>query len=287
MALGYARELDDVIKVLSMRGEDGEKKQIEHEETGVFLYHKGRMTQLVKLKQQEKQSNHTATSGYRIMTLGMGISGIVQENYLVQHHTKTEYKPAVGTLQLFQQLLLDANKKLQSFIKPRVVKRYLELTGKDFKSIKDHACVGFAQGLGAQVAALGVPSASAADAGPSSSSAPAPHKHRKLESDVRMRPKDRNDAVVGRVVPVEEGTGLKQRSGVRGGPLYQLLLEPDGALSTRTYKASELEPTCFDAQRDLPSMLLPAPSTLVGCGARVKWQEEGGSSWWPAVLQCV
>ena len=289
MAIGYARGFDEVVRTLSHSSGQADsseaKKEVEHEETGFFIYHKGRMTQFFKLKQQEKEKNLAKTAVYRILTLAMGVTGIIQENYLVQHHTKTEYKPSVGTTVLLQMLREDANKKLVSFIKPRVVKRYLDLTGKDFQSIRASACLGFSQGLRAQLAALGAlgagsnaaPSGASSNAGPSSPAA----KHRRLELDVRMRPRDRNDAVVGRVELVP-GTGQKQSL-----PLYKLRLEADNSLSTKTYKARELEPTSFDATRDLPPMLMAAPLTLVGCGAQIKWlvDDQGSMSWYDALLE--
>ena len=60
---------------------------------------------LVKLKQQARVSGATHTAAYRLTTLGVGVTGFVQENYLVQHHTKSEYSPSVGTIELLHQLL--------------------------------------------------------------------------------------------------------------------------------------------------------------------------------------
>ena len=118
-----------------------------------------------------------------------------------------------------------ANRKLLSFIKPRVVQKYCALTGVAFDKIKPSACIGFSQGLAATMRAA---QAAHADDSPGRVAAGSPA--RRLELDVRMRPVDRNDASVGRVELVA-GTGLGQSL-----PLYRLRLEPDGALSARTYK---------------------------------------------------
>ena len=80
----------------------------------------------------------------------------------------------------------EANRKLLSFIKPRVVQKYCALTGVAFDKIKPSACIGFSQGLAATMRAA---QAAHADDSPGRAAAGSPA--RRLELDVRMRPVDR------------------------------------------------------------------------------------------------
>ena len=105
-----------------------------------------------------------------------------------------------------------------------------------------------------------------------------------LELELRMRPVDRSDKSVGRVV---KAFGIDGRWLGR----YRLRM-PDMAESDRSYYASELMPTSFDPKTDLKDTnLLPAPGSLVGCSVQVWFLPDAdstqGGAYWPGVLKLV
>ena len=188
----------------------------------------------------------------------------MEENYLVQHHTKSEYSPHEATIRLQTKLMENVNSKMKAFIKPDVVHRYAKAVGKHWSQLsKASLCCGFSQGLFAQLRALEdtqqdaayVDGLEASDGGGSRPPAgvhpperrpKSVQRQKRLEEDTRMRPVDHNDTTIGRVERVP-GTGTGR---------YRLRLE-DGSLSSKHYRAAELEETRFDPQTDLPRWARP------------------------------
>ena len=89
VTLGYAREFSDPVRILSGIGRgDSEKRQITEEETGIYIYHKNRMTRaLHRTELQAKRRVGRSQVSFDHLT-GVGITGYVEENHLVQHHTE-------------------------------------------------------------------------------------------------------------------------------------------------------------------------------------------------------
>jgi hypothetical protein len=105
-----------------------------------------------------------------------------------------------------------------------------------------------------------------------------------LELELRMRPVDRSDKAVGRVV---KAFGID--GSWRG--RYRLRM-PDMTESDRSYSASELVETFFDPKVDLKGRdLLPAPGSLIGCSVHVWFLPDAdstqGGAYWPGVLKRV
>eukprot|EP00966_Prymnesium_polylepis_P268821 6210035-Prymnesium_polylepis.1 len=99
-----------------------------------------------------------------------------------------------------------------------------------------------------------------------------------------MRPVDRSDKAVGRVV---KAFGID--GSWRG--RYRLRM-PDMTESDRSYSASELVETFFDPKVDLKGRdLLPAPGSLIGCSVHVWFLPDAdstqGGAYWPGVLKRV
>ena len=198
----------------------------------------------------------------RVLQMGMGLTGCVVENFLIQEHNKASYSDG----KLFEALMKEADK---------VAKRHLATVVRP--------AFGEAKGLVPQATAPTQPSASAsassaAQPAGAPTKRPKPPKAVELVEETRMRPRDRLDDAVGLVVRVP---------GIPGAPRYQLR-GPDFALSERSYLSHELTEAYFDPALDLKPGMSAAPAALAGCTVEVWWlpaDAEAAGQFWPAKLQ--
>ena len=265
LTLGYSRPMREIVQILSARaGTDPvikERKAAVKRETGIFFYHQGRMTRpLEPLLLQAKKQGAQQTTTMRVLQMGMGLTGCVVENFLIQEHNKASYSDG----KLFEALMKEVDK---------VAKRHLATVVRP--------AFGEAKGLLPQATAPTKPSASASSA-PQLAGAPTkkpkPPKAVELVEETRMRPRDRLDDAVGLVVRVP---------GIPGAPRYQLR-RPDFALSERSYLSHELTEAYFDPALDLKAGMSAAPAALAGCTVEVWWlpaDAEAAGQFWPAKLQ--
>ena len=265
LTLGYSRPIPEIVQILSARaGADPvirERKAAVKKETGVFFYHQGRMTRpLEPLLLQAKKQGAQQTTTMRVLQMGMGLTGCVVENYLIQDHNKASYSDG----KLFEVLMKEADK---------VAKLHLATVVRP--------AFGEAKGLLPQAMAPTKPSASAsASTAPLLEKWPKPKTPKTVElvEETRMRPRDRLDEAVGLVVRVQ---------GIPGAPRYQLRT-PDFALSERSYLSHELTEAYFNPAVDLAAGMSAAPAALAGCTVEVWWlpaDAEATGQFWPATLQ--
>ena len=245
VTMGYARSMQSLVSVLSSRGqqstldlddeEDDEKLKATREETGFFIYHKGRMTRaLEKVKLMTKMTGANITSKMRITTLGVGLTGFIKESFLVQTHNKAGYLDS----RLFDTLLSHVNLKAKDFLRRYTSPAHGRIMG---------------------YVPEGMPEAEAPARQPSADARKEKEKPVILDEEVRMRPINPNDPTVGRVVKAPFSGGR-----------YRLRL-PDFTLSERTYLARDLVRTWFNPDTDLQGGMKAAPASLAGCTADVWW----------------
>ena len=256
MTIGYARPMRDLMSLLSGTKKDEaeveEKNEIAVEETGFFVYHKGRMTRLLeKIRLQTKKSNVAQTSKLRITQAGEGLTGFILETYLVQLHNKSAYLDR----RLFDNLMMNANLKAKDFLRRHSCRKHGEVCG---------------------YLPVGLPDLPAISGdGPPNKSAGAKEKPKVLEEEIRMRPVNPKDLNVGRVVKSQFSKGRYH------------LRRPDFTLSERSYIARDLVPTVFDPNKDLEPGMVAAPKEMAGCKAEVWWlpeTEDDTGSFWQATL---
>ena len=241
ITMGYARTMQQLCELLSKRtqvqdmddGEDDEKFIVSKEQTGFFIYHKGRMTRaLERPRLMNVQNNAGQTSRMRITTLGVGLTGFIKENYLVQTHNKAGYLDQ----KLFDALMSNANEKAKDYLR--------KYTGPAHGRMMGHVA----------------PGTQTAEPEHSTQEKPcAKEKPVALEEEVRMKPVNPNDPTVGRVVRAPFCKGR-----------YRLRL-PDFTLSKKSYLARDLVKTIFDPNKDLDLGMVAAPDSLAGCKAEVWW----------------
>ena len=209
---------------------------------------------------QAKKQGAQQTTTMRVLQMGMGLTGCVVENYLIQQHNKASYSDG----RLFEVLMKEADKAAKQYLATVV-----------------RPAFGVAKGLLPQANPLTRPSLS-------SSAAPLlvaagekkqkPPKALELVEETRMRPRDRLDEAVGLAVRV---------LGVAGAARYQLRT-PDFALSERSYLAHELTEAHFNPAIDLGAGMRAAPAALAGCVVEVWWlpaDAEATGRFWAATLQ--
>ena len=189
ISIGYARPMREIISVLSGRdrGEeaDEEKGEIAVEETGFFVYHKSRMTRMLeKVRLQTKKNNAGGTSKLRITQQGEGLTGFILETYLVQTHNKSAYLDS----RLFDSLMTHANLKAKDLLRKFTCRKHGEVSGY------------LPQGLPDAPEPSGIHLGAPTPGAPIKEKAAAKEKVIVLEEEVRMRPLNRNDPTVGRVV---------------------------------------------------------------------------------------
>ena len=261
LTLGYSRSMRDIIQILSARaGTDPvikERKAAVKKETGVFFYHQGRMTRpLEPLLLQAKKQGAQQTTTMRVLQMGMGLTGCVVENFLMQDHNKASYSDG----KLFEVLMKEADKKAKLHLATVV-----------------RPAFGEAKGLLPQAPALSKPSPLVAPLVVGEHK-PKPPKAVELVEETRMRPRDRLDEAVGLVVRV---------LGVAGAARYQLRT-PDFALSERSYLSHELTKAYFNPAIDLATGMSAAPAALAGCVVEVWWlpaDAEATGRFWSATLE--
>ena len=199
-------------------GVDDEKFNIAPEETGFFIYHKGRMTRaLERVKLMTKQTNAGQTSKLRVTNLGVGLTGFIQENYLVQTHNKAAYLDR----KLFDALMSNVNMKAKDYLR-----RY---TGPAHGRVMGYVPAGIPQAAASSSKDDEVPA-------PKEKGAPK-EKPIILEEEVRMRPLNPNDPTVGRVVRAPFSKGC-----------YHLRLPTS---RSKRVTARDLVKTVFDPAKDL------------------------------------
>ena len=209
---------------------------------------------------QAKKQGAQQTTTMRVLQMGMGLTGCVVENFLIQDHNKASYSDG----KLFEALMKEADK---------VAKLHLATVVRP--------AFGEAKGLLPQAMALTKPQASMSTATPllpPGEKKPKPPKAVELVEETRMRPRDRLDEAVGLVVRVP---------GIPGAARYQLRT-PDFALSERSYLAHELTESYFNPSFDLAAGMSAAPAALAGCTVEVWWlpaDAEATGQFWPATLQ--
>ena len=259
MTIGYARPRRDIISVHSPRksadddvtGAAEEKGEIAVEETGFFVYHKGRMTRMLeKVKTQTKMNNAAMTSKLRITQMGEGLTGFILETYMLQTHNKSAYLDS----RLFDSLMTNANLKVKDYLRRFSCRKHGEVSG---------------------YLPVGLPEAEPEQPAKKPEKGPK-EKVPVLDEEVRMRPVNPNDPTVGRVVKSPFAKGRYQ------------LRRPDFTLSERSYYARELVPTVFDPTKDLEHGMVAAPRALAGASALVWWlpDHEGETGqFWEATLR--
>ncbi len=263
LTLGYPRSMRELVQILSAKaGADkaiAERKGAVKKHTGIFFYHQGRMTRALEpLYLQAKKTGSAQTTTTRILNMGMGLTGCVCENFLIQQHNKANYNDG----RLFEAIMKDADATAKQYIVQCIRPAY-----------------GAVRGL--------LPHAEPPKKSPAAAQAPRkapakekPAKAAELVEDTRMRPRDRLDEVVGRLVKVQGGPA-------GAGPPRYRLRTPDYALSERTYLAHELTQAFFDPAYDLAAGMLPAPAALSGCTVEVWWlpvDDETEGRFWKATL---
>ena len=249
LTLGYARSIADLVEVLSARTSGAqqatEKKVVEEMETGIYVYHQGRLTRpLEKLPITNRPTNQNVsrTTTLRITTLGHGLTGYIDENYLKPTHNKAAYFDS----KLFSDLMDQANAKSIKFIVQRTVPKFaLAMGGSIGKLGSGGLCLGFGKQAHGKQPMYTQPKPPKPPKPPQPQPKPKP-KPVALEEDTRMQPVNRNDKQVGRLVRAETvPAGIHLPRGGLG--RYFLRLE-DGTLSTQTYRPRyNLLPCTLDA----------------------------------------
>eukprot|EP00966_Prymnesium_polylepis_P297147 6865402-Prymnesium_polylepis.2 len=129
ITLGYPITIRELERITSMRTyEEGgvELKASLKEHTGLFFYHKRRMTRALEtLKVNRAAAGVQHTSMMRITQLGVGLTGFVEENFMVQTHNKASYKDD----ELFSAVLGHANAKVKEYLRTQVTPVYSEIKG--------------------------------------------------------------------------------------------------------------------------------------------------------------
>lgn len=259
MTIGYARPMREIIAVLAGRKaheEDEiaeEKGEIAVEETGFFVYHKGRMTRVLeKLKLQTAKSNAAQTSKLRITLAGEGLTGFVHETYLVQTHNKSGYLDS----RLYDNLLTHANLKAKDFLRVFACRKHGQVCGYIPLGLVD------------------VPPPRSEGASPGVKAVK--EKPVVLEEEIRMRPLNPKDPTVGRVVKAPFSKGRYH------------LRRPDFTLSERSYLARDLIRTVFDPNKDVDTGMVAAPRAMAGVQAEVWWlpdHDGDAGEFWLATLR--
>jgi hypothetical protein len=129
LVLGYPISVKELARITSMRShEEGqsEAKASLKEHTGIFFYHKGRLTRALEwVKQQYTKNGEQQTSLRRITQMGIGLTGFVLENYVVQTHNKASYVDA----KLFNMVLEQASEKAKEHLRLYVTPAYSQVKG--------------------------------------------------------------------------------------------------------------------------------------------------------------
>ena len=138
--LGYPitmLELDRVLKTNKGKGhQHDELLEMKNEvkaHTGIFYYHRGRLTRALVPTKCQGVAVHAATAGGgaqltsrdRIRKFGLGLTGYILENYRVQQYNKAGYKDE----NLFARLLENANSLVRQHLKAIVVPAHTMIRG--------------------------------------------------------------------------------------------------------------------------------------------------------------
>ena len=197
LTVGYARTMASLHAVLNARNTSADiqraKKDVLALETGFCVYHKGRLTRcLENINMKGASNNAMETAMKRITVNGHGLTGFIQENYLVQHNNKAVYVDAG----LYSTLLSHAREKCRNHLRVYSMPKLAEAMGHIPPNMRSSGSK-TSGNIGSKVAS-GKSASGQATAPPKSGG-----KVVELNEEMRMRPRDRNDTIVGRVVKVE------------------------------------------------------------------------------------